>query len=49
MKTAAVLLAFLAAGCSGLPSFQYCNEVTYQRTGNQVKIDARCQLPIGGL
>lgn len=47
-------IVLLAAACSGcatvagnVPSFQYCDRVNYQRSGNLVTLTAECQLPIG--
>jgi len=48
-------IGLLAAACSGCatiaantPSLQYCDKVIYTRAGNLVKLEAECQLPIGG-
>lgn len=47
-----VLLCLLLSGCAELianaPSFQYCNEVRYTRTGNQIEVYAQCAAPLGG-
>jgi hypothetical protein len=48
---ALVLVAFLftLTGCvSSLPTMQHCAHVKYERTGTDVKIEARCTAPIGG-
>lgn len=47
-----VLCAMTLHGCGAiggvLPTLQYCHEVRYERNGNQIKVEARCQAPIGG-
>lgn len=51
MRTLLLLVLVALPGCmlaGSLPSLQYCDEVTYQRSGNQIKLDARCRAPIGG-
>ncbi len=48
------LLIALLTGCAGtfnaavnqLPSVKDCQRVKYERVGNQVKIDADCQIPL---
>lgn len=45
---AAVLALMLAAGCSGLPSMKHCHEVSYTRTGADIRIEAVCRTPVGG-
>lgn len=49
MKTVLVilLLVFLA-GCSALPSMQYCDDVTYTRKGSEIRVEAVCRAPVGG-
>lgn len=50
MKTVLViLLAFLLVGCAGLPSVKNCKTVKYERNGVDVKIEAICTVPMGGL
>lgn len=48
MKTLAVILLLLVTGCSSLPSMQHCHEVSYTRTGADIRIEATCRAPIGG-
>lgn len=36
-------------GCQSLPSMQYCQQVTYQRHGNLIHIEASCQAPMGDI
>lgn len=51
MKAILVGAAIVLSGCSQLagntPSLQYCSEVHYNRTGNQIEVQAKCQAPIG--
>lgn len=49
MKTVLVVL-FLAilAGCSAMPTMQYCDRVEYKRDGSRITIKAECQAPVGG-
>lgn len=37
----------LIAGCSSLPSMQYCENVKYERTGNRIRVEADCHAPVG--
>lgn len=37
-----------AAITGALPTFEYCQTVNYERTGNKQKFTAECTLPIGG-
>lgn len=50
MKTALVMLAAAAlfAGCSAMPSMQYCDRVEYVREGSKIKLTAECRAPVGG-
>ena len=49
MKTVLVLLLFvLLAGCGVMPSFKYCDKVSYTRDGSRIHIEADCQAPVGG-
>lgn len=52
MKIAIVGLAALLGGCASVlgnsPTFEYCNEVHYNRVGNQIDVTAKCAAPIGG-
>lgn len=48
LTTPVVLLTGCAQLFGSLPSLQYCSEVSYERNGNQIKLEARCQAPIGG-
>lgn len=49
MKTLLALAALaLLAACSQLPSMQYCEQVQYTRTGNQITLHAECRAPVGG-
>jgi hypothetical protein len=49
-----IAVPLLLTGCAGvfnaavqnLPSVKDCNHVAYERTGNQVKIVADCQIPM---
>lgn len=49
---AAVVAMLSLSGCAyvagSLPSMQHCDQVVYQRDGNQVSIYAKCRAPIGG-
>jgi hypothetical protein len=54
MKLVLALLAMSLAGCAGtfatavhsLPSVENCHDVTYERHGSDVKIDATCSVPV---
>lgn len=53
MKIILAAIAVLSlSGCAfitgNLPSMQHCDQVVYQRDGNQVSIYAKCRAPIGG-
>lgn len=48
MKTVLVLIALLLGGCAQLPTMQHCDRVSYQRSGNDIRIEADCRAPIGG-
>lgn len=52
MKTAILVICLMLAGCAGImgntPTFEYCPEFHYNRTGNQIEITAKCAAPIGG-
>lgn len=52
MRVSIVLLVALCAGCAQLlanaPTFEYCQDFHYNRTGNQIEITAKCAAPIGG-
>ena len=52
MRLLLVLILAFFPGCAqlfgSLPSMQYCNEVKYERRGNQIELTARCAAPIGG-
>jgi hypothetical protein len=41
------LLCLLLAGCTSLPSLQYCDRVSYERIGSHVELAASCSVPIG--
>lgn len=51
-KLATLALALALSGCAGIlansPTFEYCDKISYTRTGNQVDVQAHCSLPIGG-
>ena len=43
------LLSTLLVGCTAmgnLPTMEYCSDVSYVRTGNQIDIKAHCAAPI---
>lgn len=46
MKTVLVILVLLA-GCSALPSMQYCDQVSYTRNGSEIHVQATCRAPVG--
>lgn len=52
MKTVFVILAAIAlAGCVGMgsmPTVQNCEEVKYERIGVDIKVEAKCKVPMGG-
>lgn len=37
----------LIAGCSSLPTMQYCDKVEYKRDGNKIHVEADCHAPVG--
>ena len=51
MKPLLVIALIALAGCAPLasvtPSLQFCSDVTYKRTGNQIDLSAKCAAPIG--
>lgn len=51
-KILLVVIASTLTGCAAImgasPTFQYCQEVHYNRAGNQLDISAKCSAPIGG-
>lgn len=51
-KLATLALALALSGCAAVagisPTFEYCDKITYTRTGNQVDVTAHCSMPIGG-
>ena len=47
MKPLLVIALIALSGCAITPSLQYCSEVTYKRTGNQIDLSAKCSAPIG--
>ena len=47
MKTAIAILAAMLTGCAALPSMQYCDEVSYIRSGSQIHLEATCHAPVG--
>lgn len=51
MKTLLLISTLLIGGCSTIigntPSLQYCDEVMYYRSGNKMKIQAECSVPMG--
>lgn len=44
----AFALIILLSGCSQVPSFQYCDDVSYVRKGNDIEVHAHCKAPVGG-
>lgn len=51
MRTLTALLLFLP-GCASVlgsaPTFEYCDNISYVRKGNQIDVVAHCNAPIGG-
>jgi hypothetical protein len=47
MKALAALLVALLAGCSSMPSLQYCDQVEYVRNGADITLKAHCRAPVG--
>lgn len=45
-----MLVCLFLSGCAWLfsnaPTFEYCNEVHYDRIGNQITVIAKCSAPI---
>lgn len=52
LRLSLVIIAACLSGCAALvgnsPTFEYCNEVHYNRVGNQIDVTAKCAAPIGG-
>lgn len=46
MRYLIILTVALLAGCAGLPSMQYCDNVQYSRKGNLIHIEADCRAPV---
>lgn len=50
MKLFTAIIALALGGCAAFwqqPTFEYCDRVSYQRTGNAIDITAHCAAPIG--
>jgi hypothetical protein len=46
MKTLLALAFTTLAGCSSMPSLEYCSDVSYVRSGSIITINAKCNAPI---
>lgn len=44
----ALFSAAFLAGCSSLPTMQYCDKVEYKRDGIKIHVEADCHAPVGG-
>lgn len=49
LVAAVFAILVMLAGCAQVPSVQHCEHVRYERTGLDVKIEATCRVPLGGV
>lgn len=41
-----LIVALLLNACTNIPSMQYCDKVSYSRTGNLIHVEADCRAPV---
>lgn len=45
-RTLILGVALTVGGCASVPTLNYCQEIAYERDGNEIHIEADCRVPM---